>query len=153
MRSTTAVDSIWTILKKDSPWSNMVGMMFHSPQNIWIWELIHAWIVSQISEGWCPFTNAAARDVVGTCCHRTQCGWIHNINTVKVFWGGFFWLFSQPSRLCIPAETLTFDIVSFLMILPIDQYYVDRNQIYDITFNPHKNGSMLHFEGMTQRSM
>ena len=27
----------------------------------WIWELIHAWILSQISDGWCLGANAAAR--------------------------------------------------------------------------------------------
>ncbi len=47
-----------------------------SPQIIWIWETIHAWIFSQISEGWCPFANAAARYVVGARCHLNKRGWI-----------------------------------------------------------------------------
>lgn len=29
---------------------------------------------TNISEGWCPFMNAAAKDGVGTCCHLAEHG-------------------------------------------------------------------------------
>ena len=33
--------------------------------------MIHVWIISQISEGWCLSVTAATRDAVGTHCHLT----------------------------------------------------------------------------------
>ncbi len=92
-------------------------------ENIWIWETIRAWAISQISEGWCPFANATARDTVGTYGHRAKHGWMqcillisHQVNTV------FSWNFH-----------MTF-IVSFLTILAINQHYVDKSQTMTLPF-------------------
>ncbi len=64
VRKTAAVDSM-NYSEKGFP-SKWYGFEKFSPQNIWNWETIHAWIISQTSEGWCRLANAAARDTVGT---------------------------------------------------------------------------------------
>ncbi len=60
---------------KDSLHSNLDWIFFHTKM-FESWEMIHAWIVSQISEGWCSFVNAAVRDAVGGHCPLACGGWI-----------------------------------------------------------------------------
>ncbi len=56
-------------------------------------------MVSQISDGWCLFVNAAARDAAGTHCHRVH---VDGFN--------------------IPDEN------TVIIILPMNQHYVDEHQ-------------------------
>ncbi len=71
-------------------------------------ETIHAWIDSQISEGWCPFGNATARDVVPAVTLLNVDGF--DVLSHKTF------------------------IVIFLINLPINQRHVDKNQSITLCF-------------------
>ncbi len=66
---------------------------------------------------WCPFVNAAARDVVGTHWHLCKHGWVLDNNTVAAFP-----VFSTRTHCFqIKLSQVTF-IVSFLILLPINRH-------------------------------
>ncbi len=77
---------------------------------------IQAWIVSPNCYGWCPFTNAAARDATGA------------LLNVDGFYSSL-WKYRDSSCCCFlnkQTQCSAFNGFS-LVILPIHQHYVDKN--------------------------
>ncbi len=77
-------------------------------------------VASQISEGWCLFVNAAARNAVGTLSVTTSLNVDWFDVPVKLPWRVLFCCF-----LSIYDTVFT---ETFLTVLPINQQYVGKNQ-------------------------
>ncbi len=75
VRSTAAVDNTNYFEKRIPFLSNMVWIVFHPKTFETEKGFMHDFL-SQNSESWCPFANAAASDAVGTRCHLAKQGWI-----------------------------------------------------------------------------
>ncbi len=133
VRSTAAVDNINYTLRKDSslrsnPCLKNDSCMTRFSDFLGLTE-------SSIFCGVCS-SNAAARDAVGTCCHLAKkCGWIQCL--VKTQWQ-FFAVFSASRNwIQLKLSHVTW-ILSFFIIFPINQHYVDINQSMTLLLEKHR---------------